>query len=55
MEAPIGESHLLGCDETLGVAGDWCLGARVEAAFDSGRALGQALAARLRAPHPGID
>lgn len=55
VEAPVGESHLLGCDGTLGVAGDWCLGARVEAAFDSGRALGQALAARLRAPHPKID
>lgn len=55
VEAPVGESHLLGCDGTLGVAGDWCLGARVEAAFDSGRALGQSLAARLRAPHPEID
>ena len=55
VEAPVGESHLLGCDGTLGVAGDWCIGARVEAAFDSGRALGQAMAARLRAPHPQID
>ena len=55
VEAPVGESHLLGCDGTLGAAGDWCLGARVEAAFDSGRALGQALAARLRQPHPEID
>lgn len=55
VETPVGESHLLGCDGTLGVAGDWCLGARVEAAFDSGRALGQALAVRLRVHHPEID
>ncbi len=55
VERPIGESHLLGCDGTLGAAGDWCLGARVEAAYDSGRALGQTLATRLRRPHPEID
>ena len=55
VEQPIGQSHVLGCDDTLGVAGDWCLGARVEAAFDSGRALGKALADRLRAAHPEID
>ena len=54
VERPIGESHLLGCDGTLGAAGDWCLGARIEAAFDSGRALGQALVDRLRADHPKI-
>lgn len=55
VENPVGRSHLLGCDGTLGAAGDWCIGARVEAAFDSGRALGQALADRLRAHHPEID
>ncbi|NNG03976.1 MAG: NAD(P)-binding protein [Inquilinus sp.] len=44
---PVGEPCLLSGDGTLGAAGDWCLGARVEAAFDSGRALGRALAARL--------
>ncbi len=55
VENPIGVSHLHGCDGTIGAAGDWCLGARVEAAFDSGRALGQALVDRLRAHHPEID
>ena len=55
VERPLGESHLLGCDGTLGVAGDWCIGARIEAAFDSGRALGRALADRLGAQHREID
>lgn len=34
----------------LGAAGDWCLGARIEAAFDSGSALAGAILADLGAP-----
>ena len=44
---PLGEPCLLSEDGTLGAAGDWCLGARIEAAYDSGHALGKALAATL--------
>ena len=38
-EAPLGTPALWGDAAGLGVCGDWCLGARVEAAFLSGRAL----------------
>jgi predicted NAD/FAD-dependent oxidoreductase len=31
----------------IGACGDWCLGARVEAAFDSGRAMGETMAEAL--------
>lgn len=55
VEKPLGESHLLGCNGTLGAAGDWCLGARIEAAFDSGQALGRALADSVRADPPTTD
>jgi len=44
VESPLAEPCLISEDATLGAAGDWCLGSRVEAAFDSGRALGRALA-----------
>ncbi len=46
-ETPLQTTCLIGEDGTLGAAGDWCLGARVEAAFDSGWALGTRLAARF--------
>ena len=38
-EAPLGTPALWDAAAGLGVCGDWCLGARVEAAFLSGRAL----------------
>lgn len=44
VERPLGATHLLSPDGTLGLCGDWCLGARVEAAWQSGVALGRALA-----------
>lgn len=40
---PLGAPFLHSEDETLFVGGDWCLGARVESAFDSGRAIAQAI------------
>ncbi len=40
---PLGEPFLLDSSEGLGLCGDWCLGERVEAAYDSGRALAAAL------------
>lgn len=46
-ETPLQTPCLIGDDGTLGAAGDWCLGARVEAAYDSGWALGTRLAARF--------
>lgn len=40
---PLGQSHLSSDDNTLLICGDWCLGARIEEAFHSGRATGEAL------------
>jgi predicted NAD/FAD-dependent oxidoreductase len=44
VEAPLGETFLLDHDAGIGFCGDWCLEARAEAAWRSGRALGEALA-----------
>ena len=41
--APLGEDYLASRDGTLFVGGDWCRGARVEFAFESGRAIAQAI------------
>lgn len=41
---PLGQAHLMSEDQSLLICGDWCLGGRVEAAFESGQAAGQALA-----------
>jgi predicted NAD/FAD-dependent oxidoreductase len=49
VETPLGSTHLWDATNGIGACGDWCLGARVEAAYDSGRALGAAVAAALRA------
>jgi predicted NAD/FAD-dependent oxidoreductase len=49
VEAPLGEAFLLDRDVGIGFCGDWCLGARVEAAFLSGDALGTALVESQRA------
>ncbi len=46
---PLGMSFLANDDRTLMVAGDWCLGPRVECAFESGRAAADALMAGLAA------
>ena len=45
VETPLGESFLFDAEAGLGFCGDWCLGARAEAAWLSGYALGGALAA----------
>ena len=47
VERPLGESFLLSEDGRVGAAGDWCLGGRVEAAFESGRSLADAVKERL--------
>jgi len=52
--SPAGLPFLLDTGRGVGACGDWCLGARVESAWESGRALGRALAAQLGAgPEPG--
>ena len=43
VERPLGDTHLLSDDGRVGACGDWCLGPRVEAAFESGRALADAI------------
>jgi predicted NAD/FAD-dependent oxidoreductase len=45
VETPLGRDCLPAGDGTLVLAGDWCRGARAEAAFDSGRAGAAALLA----------
>lgn len=45
VESPLGEPYLLDAAAGIGFCGDWCLDARVEAAFLSGDALGCRLAA----------
>lgn len=49
VETPLEEPFLWDASRMLGLCGDWCLGARVEAAFDSGVALAEALLEDLRA------
>jgi renalase len=46
---PLGVPYLANEDGTLWLGGDWCLGARVEAAWQSGTALARALARHLDA------
>lgn len=40
---PLGRPYVCSDDKTLYAGGDWCLGARVECAFDSGQSIAQAL------------
>ncbi len=40
---PLGLPYVCSDDRTIFAGGDWCLGARVECAFDSGRAIARAL------------
>lgn len=42
-ETPLGQPFIASDDHTLYVGGDWCLGARVEYAYQSGRAIADAL------------
>ena len=44
--APLGEPFLRSDDGTLHIGGDWCLGARVEAAWSSGTAIADAIIER---------
>ena len=44
VEVPLGEDCLYDPHSRIGFCGDWCLDARAEAAWISGRALGAALA-----------
>lgn len=45
VEKPLGGTHLWNAGERLGACGDWCIGPRIEAAFDSGEALADAIIA----------
>lgn len=47
---PLGAPFLSSSDQTLYIGGDWCLGARVEYGFDSGRAIATSLIKRLGGP-----
>lgn len=49
VDRPLGESFLFDPSRGIGACGDWCLGARVETAFESGGALGRAVADVLEA------
>ncbi len=43
VDRPLGETHLYCSEHKAGVAGDWCLGASAEHAFESGAQLGRAI------------
>ncbi|NIP14186.1 MAG: FAD-dependent oxidoreductase [Pseudomonadales bacterium] len=45
--SPLGRSHLWDPQQSLGLAGDWCLGATAEDAFASGNALARAVSQSL--------
>jgi predicted NAD/FAD-dependent oxidoreductase len=45
VEQAAGAPFLWDAQARIGACGDWCLGPRVEAAFDSGEALAAAVAA----------
>lgn len=45
---PLGQLFLASADKSLFAGGDWCLGARVECAYQSGAAMAAAVAKRLR-------
>ena len=47
--APLGRAYAADATQSFFAIGDWCLGARVECAFDSGVALGVELAKRFAA------
>ena len=47
VETALGQPCLYDPAQRLGAAGDWCLGPRIEAAFDSGRALADRIVADL--------
>ncbi len=47
VETPVGQPCLWDAEARLGACGDWCLGGRVEAAFDSGIALARAALAQV--------
>lgn len=53
VETPAGLPCLWDGAARLGACGDWCLGGRVEAAFDSGMALATRIIASLRSEGPG--
>lgn len=44
-DQPLGEAFLWDADQRIGLCGDWCIGGRLEAAYLSGRALGERIAA----------
>jgi predicted NAD/FAD-dependent oxidoreductase len=43
VERPLGRAFAIDAEFAAGACGDWCIGPRAEAAFDSGRALARAL------------
>jgi len=50
VETPIGEACLYDPDLGIGACGDWCLGGKIEAAFLSGRAMGDLIVCGHRSP-----
>lgn len=51
VEQAAGQPFLWDAQAGLGACGDWCIGPRVEAAFDSGDALGAAISAQRALAH----
>ena len=53
VQAPLGEAYLLDREAGIGFCGDWCLEARAEGAWRSGKALGTELARAREMPASG--
>ncbi len=50
VETPVGEACLFDPDLGIGACGDWCLGGKIEAAFLSGRAMGERIVSSHGSP-----
>ena len=51
VEQPANRPYLWLADANIGACGDWCLGPRVESAYDSGRALAHAILQQMEIAH----
>ncbi|AUG53093.1 NAD(P)/FAD-dependent oxidoreductase [Thalassospira marina] len=50
---PLGQSHIASADGRIIAAGDWCMGARIEAAYQSGESAAHAIMTSLQTPWLG--
>jgi predicted NAD/FAD-dependent oxidoreductase len=54
VEQPLGSTCIVDEESAVGACGDWCVAPRVEAAFDSGRALARSLLSIVGRASPSL-